>query len=109
MAEQRIRSEKELAERIAQLQAKKSALEANITAAANDLYANIRQPSKLIRDCVRDLAGDSDFRFDVLKLATGFFAKFFSAKRKASGAAGKAFNMLNLVVDFFAKRASQKS
>lgn len=99
----RIRTEKDLAARLVQLENRRAELETRIKTSAGEIYHDITHPADIIRETVGDLAADSKFRFDLLKVVTGLATKFL-ANNKGTGKARVAFSIFESVLDFFAKR-----
>ena len=99
----RIRTEKDLAARLAQLENRCAELETRIKTSAGEIYHNVTHPAKIIKEAVGDLAADSNFRFDLLKVLTSLSAKFL-ANNKGAGKARVAFSVFESILDFFANR-----
>ena len=105
MANTRIKTEKDLQERLATLREKSTVLEKNIVGAGTELYNNMAQPSRIIKECARDLANDGNFLFDMAKVGMRFFSR--RAHRAKTGSS-RAYDALSGVLSFFADLSRKK-
>jgi hypothetical protein len=87
MTTKKITSHEQLKQELAALRDKRDNYKKLVIADASELYTIVKDPVPLLKQTARRLAGDSDFRFDLLKIGVNLAGNYMSGKSPIAGLA----------------------
>jgi len=93
----KIKNQTQLIERIRFLEAKKEIHEQLIVEHASAIYEVVSDPVPLLKETVHTLAGDKDFKGDLLKVGVNLAAAYVG--NKFSAGSGAKSNIIGMVID----------
>ncbi len=101
-----IANEQQLHNRIRELKSQRTDCEQKITDHVREISAVISNPAPIIKRTVKDLAGDKNFKTELLSLGLSFASRYLGGRMGAAGAAGS--SVLSLLINKFAPGNSDK-
>ena len=87
MAAKKITSQEQLKQELAALRVKRDNYKKLVLTDASELYTIVKDPVPLLKQTARRLAGDGDFRFDLLKIGVNLAGNYMSGKSPIAGLA----------------------
>lgn len=94
-----IRNHRELKQHLRFLKSEREKRGAVLAGNVKDIYEVISHPAKIIKQTARELAGDNDFRSDLIKIAINLASNFLTKNVTSSAVSALLTLLIDKVVD----------